>query len=568
MKTQKQPLYKAEVFKTAQDDGPVKPHPDQAAVDKARKCLERGQHPNASEFEAKTALTIAAEIMERAGISHAQILVGAPREEQQESAGHAIVRILRNDGKENGEVNQNVFVGTLCRAMTTFFDCKYYTATYKPRTKLEIVFYGVASNVDLAADAFARIYNLSLAWALNPEFKGLRGRNSYCLGIAQELKDKAQKEKDAEEARAIEAEARTAAEREQQEQQEAVDEQARVDRLNASHWASPEEERNALLRQAFERVGVNLFGERMPDRTANRSRLLNAISNRVLDLRSDQILSANGKHKPDLSLYSDLQEPEASRMLNRLMEQGHVVHTDDMTVVISNEMNRHLGLASSEDCGDYLDDDDLSDDDEEYGAAVSGEDDDDFEEADVEIEERGTKFPLDLSSASLQPPLPITTAKSTPPVKSVDAILAAPIEKPQQLEYESHMQLVLKRETFSQIADDCLKEMNIKLRAGRKRKIKHLDMSAYDQGRIDGKKIDVRQQERIKRHGEKFGILLLRSAGFEIDWRQYWAAEAHQATWRKVWDFCAAFRELGDRLATEPRTEDCGYTHNLYTKTL
>ncbi|KXT06240.1 hypothetical protein AC578_9184 [Pseudocercospora eumusae] len=260
-KTQKQPLYKAEVFKTARDDGLAEPHPDQAAVDRAQKCLERGQHPNASKLDAKIALTMAAQIMERAGISHAQVLVGAPREEQQDSAGHAIVRILRNNGKDDGEVNQNAFVGTLCMAMRTFFDCKSYTTLYRPRTKLDIVFYGVARNVDLAADAFARIYNLSLRWALNPEYKGLRGGNSYCLGIAQALKDRAKTEKDAEEARVIEAEARAAAKREQQ---EASNERARLDRLSASHWASLEDERNALLRQAFERVGVNIFGERLP----------------------------------------------------------------------------------------------------------------------------------------------------------------------------------------------------------------------------------------------------------------------------------------------------------------
>jgi hypothetical protein len=56
------------------------------------------------------------------------------------------------------------------------------------------------------------------------------------------------------------------------------------------------------------------------------------------------------------------------------------------------------------------------------------------------------------------------------------------------------MQLVQFRATAEQVADDYLKQNNIKLRSGRKRSSIVRDLYAYRRGQQDSSKIKVRRQ--------------------------------------------------------------------------
>ncbi|KAJ5766681.1 uncharacterized protein N7511_004297 [Penicillium nucicola] len=60
--------------------------------------------------------------------------------------------------------------------------------------------------------------------------------------------------------------------------------------------------------------------------------------------------------------------------------------------------------------------------------------------------------------------------------------------------WESGMQLVQFRATAEQVADDFLKQNNIKLRSGRKRSSNVRDLSAYQSGKQDSSKIELRGQ--------------------------------------------------------------------------
>lgn len=76
----------------------------------------------------------------------------------------------------------------------------------------------------------------------------------------------------------------------------------------------------------------------------------------------------------------------------------------------------------------------------------------------------------------------------------------APSTEQEDAEYiwESRMQLVLFRQNAEKIADDYLKEQNIRLTNRKRKHTSVKDLQAYEKGKEDSKKIDVRQR-RIKK---------------------------------------------------------------------
>jgi hypothetical protein len=102
---------------------------------------------------------------------------------------------------------------------------------------IEWTFYGIAENTAAAAIAFEMAYNLIVEWAR--PYRGIGSRNSYCLGVSQELYFIAEAEKRAEqrEAEKAEREAFLA-----QVRQEELQRQAEIDRLAPLPDNSPDTE--------------------------------------------------------------------------------------------------------------------------------------------------------------------------------------------------------------------------------------------------------------------------------------------------------------------------------------
>lgn len=137
------------------------------------------------------------------------------------------VLILRPCLDCQGHISPRAAPG-LCRhfakAMQDFFDCKYYSTARS--SSLEITFYGIAEKTVAASIFFEMAYNLIADWVSS--CKGIGKRNSYYLGVSDELSSMVRKEKAAEEVKAKKADTDVVASKAKEEEAER---QAQLDRL-------------------------------------------------------------------------------------------------------------------------------------------------------------------------------------------------------------------------------------------------------------------------------------------------------------------------------------------------
>jgi hypothetical protein len=188
-----------------------------------RKCLDRANHPNTPEMEAKAALHMSSRLMAQYNVTQADVLAQATDSgEQKQYAGQSTVSISSTKDRSAKVISQT-WVHGVASAMMMFFDCKSYSTALK--FSIEWTFYGIAPNTAAAAIAFEMAHNLILEWA-----RGKKSAvNSYCLGVANGLLEMAREEKRQEE--------REAKKREQEDlsvrlQQEQLERQKELDRLH------------------------------------------------------------------------------------------------------------------------------------------------------------------------------------------------------------------------------------------------------------------------------------------------------------------------------------------------
>jgi Protein of unknown function (DUF2786) len=179
---------------------------DQQILDRIQKCLDRAKHPNTPELEAKAAWRMSSRLMAQYNVTHADLYQATKNEDLINFAGRSVVAITHTKS-DFVKVLHQAWVSDIANAMTTFFDCKWYSTARA--FSVEWTFYGIAANTVAAAQAFEMAHNLCLEWARTKNPK-----RSYCLGIGAGLKKMARDEKKAEKRQAKERERR-----EQQEQQ-------------------------------------------------------------------------------------------------------------------------------------------------------------------------------------------------------------------------------------------------------------------------------------------------------------------------------------------------------------
>lgn len=150
-------------------------------MERIKKCLDRGRHPNTPESEAKTSILMAAKLMKEHNLTEAETFAASGTfQDEKPRAGESVVSVTRYDGKK--AVNF-AFTGSLAHAMNAFFDCKSY---HQARgMSHQHVFYGIPKNTAAAAMAFEMCYNLILHWSM--EKVGISARHSYGMGVAYGL---------------------------------------------------------------------------------------------------------------------------------------------------------------------------------------------------------------------------------------------------------------------------------------------------------------------------------------------------------------------------------------------
>lgn len=158
-----------------------------------RKCLDRANHPTTPEIEAKAALHMSSRLMAQFNVTQADVLAqAADSEDQKQYAGQSTVSITCTKDPFAKVISQT-WVQSVAGAMEVFFDCKSYSTAR--RWSIEWTFYGIAPNTVAAAIAFEMAHNLILEWAR--EKKGVI--NSYCLGAGHGLWEMAKEDKRREE---------------------------------------------------------------------------------------------------------------------------------------------------------------------------------------------------------------------------------------------------------------------------------------------------------------------------------------------------------------------------------
>lgn len=198
---------------------------DDRILDRIKKCLERANHENTTESEAKAALFLSQKLMGQYNVTNADLL-SKVSDEQVQFAGSSVVSITGT--KEGSTSVQNEgFVRGAAGAMETFFDCQCYST--RKSQSIEWTFYGIAENTVAAARAFEMVHNLISQWAL--AYKGRSARFSYSCGVASGLQRMASEEKRQEAEMARKTELETLNERMKEEERQRIEELARLNHV-------------------------------------------------------------------------------------------------------------------------------------------------------------------------------------------------------------------------------------------------------------------------------------------------------------------------------------------------
>ena len=158
-------------------------HKSQDAVERVKKCFARAKHQNANEQEAKAALTMAARIMNQHNISQADVMIAEESSERAKRGGISSVDII--PAGENGRPFIPGWLNLVVGAIEDTFECRSISEDKQDRIVWS--FYGVAEHTISAAVAFEAVHNQIQEWS--QKFVGVSKRNSYCLGIGDELLD-------------------------------------------------------------------------------------------------------------------------------------------------------------------------------------------------------------------------------------------------------------------------------------------------------------------------------------------------------------------------------------------
>jgi hypothetical protein len=362
-------------------------------------------------------------------VLQADVLSHEPPATQRQYAGQSVVSIKRTDGDRSKAMKHQSYVDGLCHAMERFFDCKSYSTTNL--FALELTFYGITENTAAAAMAFKMVYNLISEWAR--PYKGVGCKNSYCLGVSDELSRMANREKATEEAEAKRAEREGIATK-----KKAVDRQLQIGppapHLEASNKSATPEPADA----------TSSIDNESPPPPYDASSIT----------WSDWVADGLG----------DGADPEFTENASESAEDS--VEPD---VKVEDEYSGSIIENLDEDMRKFIKLENLS------------------SEASLRMH---SQLPPHTTSLELTLPPGCDLAIKMEPMSGT---LSGP-DKVRGSEWVSHMQLVIFRAAAAKIADDYVEEKGIKIHHQSARRTVIHNRAAYSQGVKDSKKIDVHRR--------------------------------------------------------------------------
>lgn len=429
-------------------------------LSRIQKSLALAKHPGTGEAEAQQALRLATRLMSSQNLTQADLLASSDAEANQARAGMSIVEIV---SQTNASPRNESWANQLAIAINLFFDVKAYSTSYDNRTKLSWTFYGLAVNTVAAAHAFEMVHNQVLTWAYEKAVaklvSGKTGKNSYCQGVAAGLIALAKKEKKEEMRLAIESEKKRLKDAEEKEQAQLKKEKKRL------------EDQPAIKPEPAVKPEPHDELPSLSSSTASGSRnvkLEDAVDEEdVKPFRNG--LKRSASHPP---------------------EDGYGRWTHDNADLGSTKLESNL----DHDDGDHDDDDDNAHDQfydvNDHLPAPAYEDDirPHFDEA-LEGDIIDLTSDLDTSSADIKPnPAP----KLEPEPEGVKPKLEP---EDSGAGWQSGQQLIRFRQDAEKIADDYLASQHSGLKLKKRGRTTYKkDSHAFEQGRQDAKKIDVKRK--------------------------------------------------------------------------
>lgn len=405
---------------------------DAHILERIRKCLDRANHPNTPEMEATAALRMSSRLMTQYNISQADVLAQATTSEEQVRLGGESTVVITNTKSQLAKAVSQTWVLDVAIAMGSFFDCKCYSTAWTH--KIVWTFYGILQNTVAAATSFEMAHNLILEWARVK--KG--ALNSYCLGVGAGLKDIAREEKRTEE--------RLARKRER----DAMNAKIELERIHRQKELD-------RLHRCDESVGPGpvLLAARVEDEIATSAKL---DSFRPL---CEEDSSDESAFSPVALPFDDFSTDESDKTETKptfnwedeLPLNPAADFEEELQKVIKQERSPTPPLAHVQEDSDRIHDGSAG----ELNSKMKNED----------MEGTG----LDLKNEPVDD-------------QQIDGFRI----------WKSSQQVILFRTSAMNIAEEYLKARATKLKTGRKRTHSVRDRGAYEAGKIDSKKIDVRRR--------------------------------------------------------------------------
>jgi hypothetical protein len=128
-----------------------------------QKCLDRGNHPNTTESEAKAAIYLSIKLMRQYNVTTADLLERTEERNRTQYGGSSVVSITNSNDRSHRVIHQG-FVPVVADAIEIFFDCKSFSE--RNDRSIDYTFYGIAENTVTAAMAFEMVHNRIFEWAL------------------------------------------------------------------------------------------------------------------------------------------------------------------------------------------------------------------------------------------------------------------------------------------------------------------------------------------------------------------------------------------------------------------
>lgn len=418
-------------------------------LSRIQKSLALAKHPGTGEAEAQQALRLATRLMSSQNLTQADLLASSDAEANQARAGMSIVEIV---SQTSASPRNESWANQIAVAVNLFFDVKAYSTSYANRSRLSWTFYGLAVNTVAAAHAFEMVHNQVLTWAYEKAaaklVSGKTGKNSYCQGVAAGLIALAKKEKKEEMRLAIEAEKKRLDDAHKTEQAQVKKEKERLrdPPQPASVKPEPSEDLSSQSQSGSRSVKLE---DVVDEQDVKPSR--NGVKQEMSDVdgagygRWSEGYGASAFGHTKLEDGMDYDDDDDDAATDRFYDMDDGAHGSDPHGALGEDIKPHFDEALERDIIDLTDD-------------------------------------LDTAAASED-----TKPKLEPKIEADDGEGGAG--------WHSSGQLMRFRQDAEKIADDYLASQHsgLKLRKRAKTTYKR-DSHAFEQGRVDARKIDVKRK--------------------------------------------------------------------------